>query len=199
MRAISGTDATGCHPPSSTIRRTGRPDAPSIPVSSSTLPGRLPQPSWRMWARMSRKVQPRPLRVGFVDDLHVATAVALNAQEPCRERGERLSAVAAPVAHGHRAGGHRNTAAVADDLYSAAISVRQARTPCSRGEGRRPHSLTLCGGRASHPERAADVCVRRSLRKPIPIWAVQHAGGGHVNRHRDVVAIREGSTRRHTA
>jgi hypothetical protein len=42
--------------PSSTILRTGRQLAPSMPVSSSTLPARPPQPgaSWRILAMMSR-------------------------------------------------------------------------------------------------------------------------------------------------
>jgi len=37
-----------------TIRRTGRLLAPSMPMSSSTLPGRPPQPSRRMRSMMSR-------------------------------------------------------------------------------------------------------------------------------------------------
>jgi hypothetical protein len=38
----------------STILRTGRLLAPSMPVSNSARPGRPPQPSWRMRLRISR-------------------------------------------------------------------------------------------------------------------------------------------------
>jgi hypothetical protein len=41
-------------PASSTIRRTGRLDTSSMPVSSSTCPALPPQPSWRMRARSWR-------------------------------------------------------------------------------------------------------------------------------------------------
>jgi hypothetical protein len=54
--------------PCSTIRRTGRLLAPSTPVSSSTLPARPPQPSWRMRLRMWRT--------------QLAAAVALDSEEP---------------------------------------------------------------------------------------------------------------------
>jgi hypothetical protein len=40
--------------PASTIRRTGRLLTPSMPVSSSTLPARPPQPSCRMRSMVSR-------------------------------------------------------------------------------------------------------------------------------------------------
>ena len=46
--------------PTNTIRRTGRLLTPSTLVSSSTLPARPPQPSWRMRAMMSRmRMAPR--------------------------------------------------------------------------------------------------------------------------------------------
>ena len=46
------------------IRRTGRLLAPSTLVTNSTLPGRPPQPSWRMRAMMSRiSMSPRAARV----------------------------------------------------------------------------------------------------------------------------------------
>ncbi len=104
----NGLDARKHHPPISTIRRTGRLLAPSMPVSSSTLPAFPPQPSWRMRARMSRSVRSRHAGVRLVDHLHLAAAVALDPQEPRRERPERLGqrfggrgqrvvAVAAPV------------------------------------------------------------------------------------------------------
>jgi len=43
------------HPSRSTIRRTGRLLAPSMPVSSSAFPGRPPQPSWRIRSMQSDK------------------------------------------------------------------------------------------------------------------------------------------------
>ena len=77
------------HQPISTILRTGRLEAPSMPVSSSAFPARPPQPSWRIRAMMSRKLRSR--HRALVDHLHLAAAIALKAQEPRGERGERLA------------------------------------------------------------------------------------------------------------
>ena len=76
-------------PPISSIRRTGRLLTPSMPVSSSALPARPPQPSWRMRCTMSKSERSRR-GVGLVDHTLVATAFADDAQEPARERAERL-------------------------------------------------------------------------------------------------------------
>jgi hypothetical protein len=43
-----------CQPSRSTNYRTGRLEAPSMPVSSSAVPGSPPQPSWRIRAMISR-------------------------------------------------------------------------------------------------------------------------------------------------
>ena len=128
MRVISGTEVTvvfsigasdqaGAAQPSNTIRRTGRLDTPSMPVSSSAFPARPPQPSWRIRAMMSRIGMAPRFDVRLVDHLHLAAAIALDAQEPGRERGERLveglgagrqwvGAVAEPVSPGRAPDGH---------------------------------------------------------------------------------------------
>jgi hypothetical protein len=104
------------HRPSiSTIRRTGRLDTPSMPVSSSARPGRPPQPSWRSFAMRLQSGISR--RRPVVQHAHLATAVAFDAQEPRRERterlgqglgrrGQRVGAVTAPVALWGRLEGH---------------------------------------------------------------------------------------------
>ena len=96
----NGLDARKHHPPRSTMRRTGRLDTPSMPVSSSAFPASPPQPSWRIRAMMSR-IGWAPLRgVRLADHLHLAAAVALDAQEPGRERANGSSRASAPEGNG---------------------------------------------------------------------------------------------------
>src|SRR5689334_4764753 len=92
------------------IFRAGRRLAPSTPANSSTLPALPPQPSWRMWAMMSRSDRARCRAVGvhLVQHPILAAAVAGDAYEPGGERrqrlihrlasgGQQIVAVAAPV------------------------------------------------------------------------------------------------------
>jgi hypothetical protein len=46
--SIGTSDQAGAAQPSNAIRRTGRLDTPSMPVSSSAFPALPPQPSWRV-------------------------------------------------------------------------------------------------------------------------------------------------------
>ena len=59
MFSMSASDQAGAAQPGNTIRRTGRLDAPSMPVSSSAFPATPPQPSWRMRLRIWRSVRSR--------------------------------------------------------------------------------------------------------------------------------------------
>ena len=61
------------------------------------------QPAAAVMAHPGQDVAQRPgppSGVRLIDHLHLAAAVALDAQEPRRERGERLARASAPVGSG---------------------------------------------------------------------------------------------------
>jgi hypothetical protein len=73
------------------MRRTGRDDTPATPLNNSTLPGRPPQPSWRIlasraWSGWRRRA---PDRVASLKHANRAAALALDAQGPRPERAEQ--------------------------------------------------------------------------------------------------------------
>ena len=92
--------------------------------------------SWRGWSRSGPIA---PLGVALVDHLHLAAAVALDAQEPRREgaerlchrlgrRGERIVAVASPVAARCRPRGHHQLSMWMKPSISAANSTAKPAT-----------------------------------------------------------------------
>jgi hypothetical protein len=69
--SVKALTARVAHPPRSTIRRTGRLDTPSVPVSSSAFA-----------ARPQRHVAVPAGDADLIQHAHLAAAVALDAQEP---------------------------------------------------------------------------------------------------------------------
>ena len=174
------------HPSRSTIRRTGRLLTPSMPVSSSAFPA---QPAAAVVAHPGDDVAQAavpPPGVRLVDHLHLAAAVALDAQEPRRERGERLAhglgasgqrlgAVAAPVPRGIGRGVMlRRKGTAAADCPTRRRSGCLHSTAQSSGRSDAAERGYLSAGRL-HPSRAS---WPRHARLRGRRWPRLHSGRG---------------------
>ena len=81
------SDATSGVSSTVTMRRTGRLETPSMPVSSSALAGLPPQPSWHAGEELAqRQGGARPVGIPLIEHGHLAAAVAFDPEEPGRER-----------------------------------------------------------------------------------------------------------------